>query len=556
MLGKINKANELVEKILKKRNILNQIDIKKFIKSDYLDFNNPFDFENMEEVIKKIISVRDNNQKIFIYGDYDVDGISGTAFLARIFQDLGIEVDYYIPNRSEIDYGVSEKNIDYFHKRNGKLVITVDTGYNSIEAVRYAKSLGIDIIVTDHHKTIKEVSDDEVLYLNPKLSDKYSFKYLSGAGVAFKLGQALYMKLNLDLEDVYKYLDIVMIGTIADVVPMIGENRIIIKNGLKRIKKTKIKGLFYLMNYLRLSKKTITTTDISYYVSPLINSLGRIGISRLGADFFIKEDDFDIYNIIEEMKFQNRERRNLEKIIYDDAMEMIKESGNIEKKKYLLLSSDKWHAGVIGVVSSKLSIKYNLPVVLIAFEGDYGKASCRSVRNISIFNILADAKDILVRFGGHDLAAGFTVHKDNLNKLKDFFDKAVPEFEEEKLNFSEKIYKAHDFEISLKEINENIFDFMKKMSPFGLENPHPLFFDKKVKFTEIKKFGIGERHFSGTILKDNLTYYTVGFDLAKKISNLQEEYDIVYYPEKIFKGNEEVIQIVLKDIKLNKDSVI
>lgn len=551
-----SKVEKLIEKIFEKRNILEKINMKKFMNSDFLDFKNPFDFENMEKIIEKIISIKQKKEKIFIYGDYDVDGISGTALLVRVFQNLDIDVDYYIPNRSEVEYGVSEKNIDYFHKRKGKLVITVDTGYNSIEAVRYAKSLGIDIIVTDHHKTVKEVFDDEVLYLNPKLSDKYSFKYLSGAGVAFKLAQGLYKKLDLNMDDVYKYLDVVMIGTIADVVPMIDENRIIIKNGLKILKKTKIKGLSYLLNYLRLNKKEITTTDISYYVSPLINSLGRVGISRLGADFFIKDDDFDIYNIIEEMKFQNRERRNLEKLIYDDAMEMIENIENIKKEKYLMLSSSRWNSGVIGVVSSKLSIKYHLPVILVAFEGDFGKASCRSVGNLSIFNVLTEAKDLLIRFGGHDLAAGFTVHKEKMKELRDFFDKNMPEIKkEEKIPSKKEKIKDFDFEIPLEKIeDEKIFEFMREMSPFGLNNPHPLFWDGRIKFKDIKRFGVNQRHFSGVLRKGNLEHYAIGFDLSDKIIADKEEYDIVYYPEKIFQKDKEVIQIVLKDIILSEES--
>ena len=439
--------DELIKELLEKRNHESKNQIEKFINPDYSDFRNPFDFENMEAIVNKIISARENKEKIFIYGDYDVDGISGTAFLTKFFNEIGITADCYIPSRKETDYGVSKKNIDYFYKRQGKLVITVDTGYNTIEDVRYAKSLGIEVIVTDHHKTVKEKFDDEILYLNPKLSKNYKFQYLSGAGVAFKLAQGICMSLDLDMEIIYKYLDIVMIGTIADVVPMIDENRLIIKKGLKIIKNTKIKGLSYLLNYLRLNKKTLTTTDVSYYISPLINSLGRVGISRMGADFFLKDDDFDLYNIIEEMKEQNKQRRALEKNIFDDAMRKIKNLKiPLDKLSVIFLSSPKWHPGVIGVVSSRLAIKFNIPVVLVAVEGDYGKASCRSVGDISIFNLLSDVKNLLERYGGHDLAAGFVIHKENINKVREYFIKAIPKMKLEH-NKSKKDYeKNFDFE--------------------------------------------------------------------------------------------------------------
>lgn len=548
-------TEELIKDLLEKRGQESQHQIEKFMNPEYKDFKNPFDFENMEKIVNRIILARENKEKIFIYGDYDVDGISGTAFLTRFFNEIGIDTNYYIPSRNETDYGVSKKSIDYFHKRQGKLVITVDTGYNTIEDVRYAKSLGMEVIVTDHHKTVKEKFDDEILYLNPKLSKTYKFQYLSGAGVAFKLAQGLCMSLGLDMGIIYKYLDIVMIGTIADVVPMIDENRLIIKKGLKIIKNTKVKGLSYLLNYLRLNKKTLTTTDVSYYISPLINSLGRVGISRMGADFFLKEDEFDLYNIIEEMKEQNRQRRTLEKYIYDDAMRKIRNLKlPLDKLSVIFLSSSKWHPGVIGVVSSRLTIKFNVPVILVAIDGDYGKASCRSVGNISIFNLLSNVKHLLERYGGHDLAAGFVVHKEKLNELREYFIRTIPRLKEEDNKAKKDYEKSFDFELSVKDLGEKAFDFMEKMGPFGSSNPHPLFFDRDLKLDNIKRFGVDFRHFNGIIYKDNVSYNAVGFELADEIKEdyINKTYNIVYYPEKIILNNEEVTQIILKSIKENK----
>ncbi|MDY4011690.1 MAG: single-stranded-DNA-specific exonuclease RecJ [Fusobacterium gastrosuis] len=554
MDGKKIKSQELVERILEKRNLIKS-NMEKFLNPELLDFKNPFDFENMDKIIDKIIEVHQTAGRIFIYGDYDVDGISGTSFLVRFFREINYDVDYYIPNRSESEYGVSRENIDYFYKNNGKLVITVDTGYNTMEDVKYARSLGMDVIVTDHHKTVKESFDDEILYLNPKLSQNYKFKSLSGAGVAFKLAQGICIRLNLDMGLIYKYLDIVMIGTIADVVPMIDENRIIIKNGLKIIKNTKVKGLGYLLNYLRLNRKDVTTTDVSYYISPLINSLGRVGTSKVGADFFIKEDDFDLYNIIEDMKTLNKERRNLEKFIYDDAMKKIHRTGlDIREVPVLILSSPKWHSGVIGVVSSRLSLKFNKPVILIAFEGEYGKASCRSVANISIFNLLADVKHLLVRYGGHDLAAGFVIHKNKLNDLKEYLINNTPKIENKLAVTKNNDLIEYDFDISIDEIDSEIFKFLEIMGPFGSQNPHVLFHSKGVKFKNIKTFGVDYRHFNSEIIRNGKKYISVGFDLAEKV-DLEEKndinYDIIYYPEKVFFRDEEHIQIVLKDIAIN-----
>jgi single-stranded-DNA-specific exonuclease recJ len=409
------------------------------------------------------------------------------------------------------------------------------------------------VIVTDHHKTVKEKFDDEVLYLNPKLSKNYKFEYLSGAGVAFKLAQGICQSLDMNMEIIYKYLDIVMIGTIADVVPMIDENRLIIKKGLKIIKNSKVKGLSYLLNYLRLNKKKLTTTDVSYYISPLINSLGRVGVSKMGADFFVKDDEFDLYNIIEEMKEQNKNRRSLEKIIYDDAMKKIEKlNQTIGELPLIILSSSRWHAGVIGVVSSRLSLKFNVPVILIAFDGDEGKASCRSVGNISIFNYLTEIKDLLVRYGGHDLAAGFVIKRENLGRVREFLlNKISSNNIENETTKIKRTNKTHDYELDLTKIDTKVFEFMEKMAPFGISNPHPLFYDNDIQLKDIKRFGVDSRHFNGYVYKNNIKYNVVGFDLANEIKEkyFLKKYSIIYYPEKIFLNDEEVIQIILKDIK-------
>lgn len=545
------KKNRLLTILLLNRGFEDGKKADEFISPKISDFRDPFKFEKMEKVVDKILEKREKKEKVFIYGDYDVDGITAAVFLVLVFRNIGIEVDYYIPNRMEEGYGLDKKTIDFINKENGKLVITVDTGVNSIEDVKYAESLGIDVIVTDHHKSIKEEEDDHLLLLNPKLSDTYEFKYLSGAGVALKVAQGVYQKLKADIKNLYQYMDIVMIGTVADVVPMTDENRIIIKQGLKALKKTKVKGLMYLLKYLKFQNKTINTTDVSYFISPLINSLGRIGVSKMGADFFLKEDDFEIYNIIEEMKKSNKKRRELEKNIYDEANHEIAKIG-IKNLKCIFLSSEKWHPGVIGVVSSRLSVKYNIPVTLVAFKDGIGKASCRSVKGISVFNIFQKMGKKLVRFGGHDLAAGFIVKAENLKEVKNIFEASIENIKIEKEKKSLKI----DIEYSIENIDENMFETMESISPYGLENPHPLFIDRNLSFENIKKFGVDERHFNGMIRKNGKNYHMVAFDLGHKINEIEaniQKFDIVYYPEKTLYRGEEIFQIRIKDIKIKDD---
>lgn len=541
------KTSKILTRLLLNKKLTEKKDVERFINPCLDQLRNPFDFEKMEEAVDKIIKLKEKNQRIYIYGDYDVDGITAASFLVLVFREIGIDTRYYIPSRMEENYGLDKKTIDFIDERKGKMVITVDTGANSIEDIRYAKSLGIEVIVTDHHKSTKEKSDEEYILINPKLSENYKFKYLSGAGVALKLAQGVYRKLNISEEKLYKYLDIVMIGTVADVVPMIDENRVIISKGLQVLKETKVKGLIYLIKYLKFQNKNINTTDVSYFISPLINSLGRIGVSKIGADFFIEEDDFKIYNIIEEMKKTNKIRRKLEKKIYDEAIELIEKKDNFKNLSYIFLTSKNWHPGVIGVVSSRLSIKFGVPVILVAIKNGVGKASCRSNNGVNIFNIFKDMESKLVRFGGHDLAAGFIAE---VGKLKEIENEFSQEIEKLKTEREEKILEV-DLELSIDDINEDILEDIKILSPYGLENQQPLFMDKGVYIKNVEKFGVEDRHFNGIIGKNKKEYPFIAFNLSNEIDykNPKEKFDIVYYPEKINIKGKERYSIKIKSIK-------
>ena len=541
------KTSKILTRLLLNKNLVEKKDVERFINPCLEQLRNPFDFERMEEAVEKIIKLREKKQRIYIYGDYDVDGITAASFLVLVMREIGIDTRYYIPSRMEENYGLDKKTIDFINERDGKMVITVDTGANSIEDIRYAQGLGIEVIVTDHHKSTKEKFDEEYILINPKLSENYKFKYLSGAGVALKLAQGIYRKLKISEEKLYKYLDIVMIGTVADVVPMIDENRVIISKGLQVLKETKVKGLVYLIRYLKFQNKNINTTDVSYFISPLINSLGRIGISKIGADFFIEEDDFKIYNIIEEMKKTNKIRRKLEKKIYDEAIEILEKEENAKDMPYIFLTSKNWHPGVIGVVSSRLSIKFGVPVILVAIKNGVGKASCRSNNGVNIFNIFKKMESKLVRFGGHDLAAGFIAETGMLKEIEKEFAK---EIEELKTTREEKILEV-DLELSIDEINEEILEDIKLLSPYGLENQQPLFMDRGVYIKNIEKFGVEDRHFNGIIEKNKKEYPFIAFNLSNEIEhkNMKEKFDIVYYPEKVNIKGKDRYSIKIKGIK-------
>lgn len=537
-------TSKFLTKVLIKKGLNTKQEVKEFLNPSFNQLRDPFDFEMMSDVVQKIIEAKKLHKKIYVYGDYDVDGITGAVFLVLVLRELNIEADYCIPSRMDEGYGLNRANIDYIYKNKGELIITVDTGINSKVDIEYAKSLGIDIIITDHHKSVKN-DEEGNLYINPKLSENYKFKYLAGAGVALKVAQALCLELNEDFNKIYQYIEIVMIGTVADVVPMYDENRIIISKGLKNLRKTKIKGLSYLNRYLKLYNKEVSTTDISYFVSPLINSLGRMGNSKLAADFFINDDEFEVYNIIEEMKKANKQRREYEKAIFDDAIEELKDK-DISQLNLIFLASERWHPGVIGVAASRLSVKYNLPVIIISLKDGIAKGSCRSIAEVNIFDILKSIEDKLIRFGGHDYAAGFIAEESRLQEIKDVLERDI---EAKDIVKTEKEIEILQ-ELKIEDITDKYMSDILKLSPFGLENEPPYFKDNNIEIENINFFGVSDKHFKGVIRKNNISYPVVAFDLTNKLDKEDNKrYEIIYYPELITtKDNRSILQIRLKDL--------
>jgi len=545
--------SKLISRLLLNREINTKEKVSKFLNSDKKDIHNPFLFENMEKVVERIKKAGRNKEKIVIYGDYDVDGISGVAYLVIMLRKLGLNVDYYIPNRVHEGIGINKNLLNFLKKRDAKLFITVDTSINNLEEILMLKSEGIDIIITDHHRQtgiFENEFENEgkklgVLVINPKSSKNYPNKFLSGSGVAFKLTDAVYEIFGANKKILYDYLDIIMIGTVADVVPMTDENRFIIKKGLSNLKKTKIKGLKYIINYLKINPQNITTSDIGFFVAPIFNALGRIDNSKIVVNFFIQEDDFKLFSIIEEMKRANKIRRYLENEIYNELEEKIQ---HLERPKYIFMKSRKWHSGVIGVVCSRISIKYNIPVILVSIKNGYGKASCRSIEGINIFDILKSVSDKLERFGGHDLAAGFLVSEKYLGEIEKYLRYKLARKNRE--NVQKILYV--DAWLNIENLNKRKLNDINRLSPFGLDNQEPNFMDADVSFLNLTKFGINNRHFKGFVKKNNRIISVIGYNLGHKLKTnnfYKKKFKIVYTP--IFKSvhSDLFIELKIKDFK-------
>jgi len=533
--------SKLITKLLLNRGITTPEKVEEFLNPSEKDLYSPFLFEEMREVVDRILRAKNNREKVVIYGDYDVDGISGTAYLVIILRKLGMDVDYYIPNRAHEGVGINKSLIRYLKKRNTKLFITVDITINDRNEIKLLRDNNIDVIITDHHRQIEDIRDLGVLMVNPKVGN-YPNKNLSGSGVAFKLADAIYEVIGADKKILYDYIDIVMIGTVADVVPMTDENRFIIKKGLSNLKETKIKGLKYIINYLRMNPQNITASDIGFYIAPIFNALGRVDNSKMVVNFFIQEDDEKLYSIIEEMKRANRMRRYFELEIYDEIERKIQKLNN---PKYIFMKSRKWHSGVIGVVCSRISIKYNIPVILVSIKNGFGKASCRSIEGLNIFNILNDVSDKLERFGGHDLAAGFLVSEKHLNQIERYLKHRLLNANKKNV---EKVLDV-DSKLSIEGMNKNKLLDINRLSPFGLDNQEPNFIDNNISFISFTKFGINNRHFKGFVRKNDRIISVIGYNLGHKLKsrNMTKKYSIVYTP--VFKSvhSDLFIELKIKD---------
>lgn len=544
------KINELSEKfniskllatILINRNI-DESDIPVFLNPTRNDFHDPFKMPDMEIAVDRIIKAINNNEKTIIYGDYDVDGITSITVLKKFLNDRGLQVDTYIPNRLEEGYGLNINAVKKIADQGYTLMITVDCGITCIDEIDYANSLGIETIVTDHHE-VGNMLPNAIAVVDSKRSDnKYQFRELAGVGVAFKLCQAIGIKLELEEKEYLKFLDIVCIGTISDIVPLIDENRVITKLGLKLVKQTRNLGLRSLIN--SIGYKNIDSTCISFGLAPRINACGRLGHADDALKLFLSNDISEINQLTKKLNDYNLLRQAIEKEIYDEAINQI-ENDKLYEKNAIIVSGKNWHHGIIGIVSSKITDLYFKPSILLCDEGEIEKGSGRSIPGFDLHNALMKCQDKIEKFGGHAMAIGITLKKSNVKEFIDEFEKIADESEIDKIVPIINI----DAKIDLSEINIEIIKSLNYLEPFGEGNKKPNFVFKNMKITSIRSLGDG-KHLKMTLKSNNTTIDSIGFNLG----NLVDEYkigdkiDVVGNIEvNEFNGNQN-LQIVLKDL--------
>lgn len=535
--------NKVIGKIIVNRHVVNDEDVRIFITPTRDDFHNPFLFKGMDIAVDRIIKAINNKEKILIYGDYDVDGITSTTVLKKYLMDRGISVDTYIPNRLHEGYGLNKKAIDTIKERNIDLIITVDCGISAIEEVDYAVRLGMDIIVTDHHE-VGEKLPNALAVIDAKRKDNtYPFRALAGVGVVFKLIQALSIKLEIKPEEYLKYLDLVCVGTISDIVPLEGENRTIAKLGLMLIKVTRNLGLRELIK--SSGYKEIDSNTISFGVAPRINACGRMGHEEEALKLFLAEDLESATKITKELNEYNTLRQSTEKAIYEEAVQQI-EKNHLDANNSIVLGGKGWHHGVIGIVSSKVTDKYYKPSILLSLEDEIAKGSGRSVPGFDLYEGLAKCEDLLEKYGGHSMAVGLTLKKENLENFKERFEQIAKE-----KNIKELVPIIYiDDELKLKDINMDLVKSISILEPFGEANKVPLFLIRNLKIDSIRALSEG-RHLKLTLRDENFVINAIGFELGY----LAEEYrigdriDVVGTLEINSFNGFSSIQINMKDIR-------
>ena len=478
----------LTAKILVNRGLTEKEEIEKFLQCDTMPLYDPFLLPDMDKAAARINEAIEKKQRACIYGDYDVDGVTSTVLLYLYLCSRGLECEYFIPERISEGYGLSMPVIE---KMKGKvdLIITVDTGVTAVAEAQYAKSVGIDMVITDHH-SCREILPEAVAVVNPHREDsKYPFLNLAGVGVVFKLLCALEGDTQkiLDL-----YSDIIAVGTVADVMPIIGENRRITGVGLKKLAETENLGLLALMRRAGIVKygkrvKKITSATVGYVLAPRINAAGRIACASRAVELLLTKDEQEADVIAEELCEINKLRQTTEQKIYEQAVEMIEASGKDDR--FLVLAYDGWHQGVIGVVASKIAEKYSRPCILFSLDGETAKGSGRSIKGFSLMDALSSCGDCLLEYGGHELAAGLSIERSKID-----------EFRRRINEYANPIFGDHDHTspleiecvVNFRDLSDNAINEILRLEPFGLSNPQPVLVIRNVTLSDVVPLSQGK----------------------------------------------------------------
>ncbi|MEW6686898.1 MAG: single-stranded-DNA-specific exonuclease RecJ [Candidatus Edwardsbacteria bacterium] len=547
--AKVLQTHPLIVHILMNRGFENLLEAKNFLCPKLENLCEPFLMNDMEKACQRMAKAISEHQKIMIYGDYDVDGITATALLYRVLKKLGGEVICYLPERSKEGYGLSERGIEEAKRTEVKLLISVDCGITANSEIEMANQLGIDCIITDHHEP-KEELPKAIAILAPKTKGSaYPYEDLAGVGVAYKLACALVRFLGLETKWLESYLDLVALGTIADIVPLTGENRIFAKVGLERISNSDNPGIRALIEVSGLSTKNIESGHVIFILAPRINAVGRMGPATPGLRLLLTEDEEEIKELAKFLDTENRRRKELDDQIFSEALKMVEDNVDLKNERVIVLASEEWHQGVIGIVASRLVEQYYRPTVLIALEEERGKGSARSIARFHLHQALKECQEHLLTFGGHKYAAGLTIEK---SQIRNFRTK-LNEIAKQKLSSEDLIpEQLIDAEIELEKLDFEISKALRLFAPFGSGNRHPVLLARNLEVLGTP-YIVGNNHLKFKVKKGKKTLDTIGFRLGELLDELEagERYlDLAFVLEENEWQGLKKLQLRVKDMKV------
>jgi len=541
--------------LLMQRGITTEEEAHKFLNPSLRDLHDPFLMKDMDKAVKRLNKALGNKERILIYGDYDVDGTTAVSLVYKFLEQNSWKsnLDYYIPDRYDEGYGVSNKGINYAHETGVSLIISLDCGIKAVEKIAYAKSLGIDFIVCDHHMPGDELPD-AVAILDPKRTDcTYPYKDLSGCGVGFKLMQAFALSNAIEFSKLRSLLDLVVVSIAADIVPLTGENRILAAHGLKQLYYGPSNGMKGIINVCGLTGKEITMSDIVFKIGPRINASGRMMSGKDSVDLLLSKEEDDAKEKSENINQYNEDRRELDKKTTDEANLLLENNPEILNRKIIVVFNPEWHKGVIGIVASRLTEKYYKPAIVLTRSNGFISGSARSITGFDIYKAIETNKDILENFGGHTFAAGLTLKEE---RLKEFANKLEAYANENMIE--EQMTQTLDIDVNLKfnEINQKLIFDQKKLSPFGPENMKPVFCSFNVKdFGTSKLVGKELEHVKLELIDNSSEQVMQGiaFGMSRFNEHIKsmKPFDVCYtLDENTFNGNT-TIQLTIKDIRIS-----
>ena len=542
------KTSEIIGRVLANRDIESLESSRSFFDPNLSQLHDPFLMKDMDIAAGMVAEKVKSGGRIFIFGDYDVDGTTGSSALFLFLTSLKCDAKVYIPDRMKEGYGLSREGIDVAKDWGADLLISCDCGINATDEVAYANDQNLEVIITDHHMPDENLPEANAI-LNPKQPDcSYPFKGLCGGAVVFKLIQAVSLLLELDDDLVHQYIDLITLGTAADIVPLTDENRIIVKHGLKSLSKTKRPGLRALLEVSGLGEKELTVGRLLFWAAPRINAAGRLGDANRAVQLMTTENLPESLKLARELDEENRQRQDLQQSMVDEAIMKVNAEVDLKKEKAIVLWDDNWHEGIIGIVASKIKETYHRPAVIISLSNGTGKGSARSVKGFDLYENLTECRELLDGYGGHPMAAGLTLNRENLENFRTQFSNLAHE-----TLADDDLVNSLDIEgeMDLNLIDGRFMDFLEKLAPFGPGNMTPKFITRHViPVGNPRLVGNGD-HLKFRAKKGETSYDAIGFNMGNHYEKLitGKPIDIAYVVEKNEWQGRTSIQLNIRDIK-------